>query len=79
MLFEDEIDILYKRATYGTLSNQFTDWHLKNEDGVTVAHVAAKFNNLPARFNIAFPEVWEMKDNFGKTVAEVALENGYKI
>jgi len=47
------------------------DWELADENGRTVAHVAAEQGHLPADF-----DQWELADKNGKTVAHVAAMYG---
>jgi len=49
---------------------------IKDNNGVTVAHVLAKRNALPLNF-LAMEEIIYTKDNFGKTVAEYFFDEMY--
>lgn len=51
----------------GPLPPDFTDWTLADEDGVTIAHVAALHNHLPDGF-----QGWDIAMENGHTVAYVA-------
>lgn len=47
-------------------------WALADNDGLTVAHMAAVRNRLPADF-----DRWALADNDGRTVAHVAVAMGH--
>ena len=65
----DKMDFekLLKMEEEGTLPNDFKDWDLANDIGVTIAHQAAIFGRLPESFSN-----WELTDNKGWTVAHLA-------
>ena len=54
---------LFKQAKNGTLCDRFSEWELCDEKGWTIAHEAAKYNNLPENFNQYY-----LSDNDGTTV-----------
>jgi hypothetical protein len=60
----------FEMAKAGTLPADFTQWELEHE-GISVAHVAAKFGHLPVVF-----DKWEIKDKDGFSVAHVAAGRG---
>ena len=62
----------FEMAREGTLPEGFDQWHLADEDGWTVAHVAAGWRHLPKDFN-----QWELADKDGWTVAHEVAAHGY--
>ena len=62
----------FELARKGELPEGFTDWHLADKNGWTVAHVAAWHGHLPHGFTGL-----HMADNNGRTVAHVAAQRGH--
>ena len=68
----NELKTLFEQAREGTLPPDFDRWDLKDDWGISVAHVAAKHGHLPSDF-----DQWGLKDRFGLSVAhEAALSDG---
>lgn len=55
-----------QNPSYCYFDNSFYGWKLENENGQTLAHVAAVHGLLPDDFN-----QWDMKDKYGTTVGMV--------
>jgi hypothetical protein len=58
---------LFDQAQEGTLPEGYDLWDLRDNDGDTVAHMAAYYNNLPPEFNR-----WDLADYDSWTVAHAA-------
>ena len=68
----NELKTLFEQAREGNLPQNFDRWDLKDEWGISVAHVAAKHGHLPPDF-----DQWGLKDGFGLSVAqESGLRDG---
>lgn len=72
--FEDIIQMVKCKR----LPSSFDKWSLSNH-GIAVAHMAARYGNLPKNFHIDYPEIWESKNNRGDSVRDVALKHNYEI
>ncbi len=62
---------LFKQAREGTLQPEFDQWGISDEEGWSVAHVAAYYDNLPPEF-----DQWDLVDDDGWSVAHVAAPVG---
>jgi hypothetical protein len=69
---EQYYDYFAELAYKGLLPEGFSNWGLCDEDGWTIAHMAAHWGNLPLDF-----DMWELVDNDGRTVAHEALEEDH--
>ena len=63
---------LLMTAKRGELPIDFTDWHLANKNGFTVAHAAALYGRLPPTFT-----QWDFASQDGWTVAHLAARAGH--
>lgn len=66
MKTREEILELFSKAENGTLSEDFQEWNLCDEQGWTIAHQAAYHGHLPENFHS-----WDLTDKYGVTVESV--------
>jgi hypothetical protein len=72
MANDKDINHWFNLADKGDLPPGFSQWSLRDKNGMTVAHMAAKKGKLPPGF-----ELWDIADNNGRTVAHEAALWGY--
>ena len=72
--FED----ITQMVKYRRLPPSFNKWSLSNH-GIAVAHMAARYGDLPDNLHKDYPEMWGSKNNRGDSVRDVALKYGYEI
>ena len=61
----------YDDARSGYLPADFDQWDLADEDGCTVAHVAAYCGKLPPDF-----DQWDLANKYGWTVSHIVAKSG---
>ncbi len=66
------LEDLFRTAGDDTFPKSFDQWELADENGWTVAHIAAVTNHLPEDFSL-----WSLASNTGWTVAHTAAAYGY--
>ena len=70
---EEGATVAHVAAEWGELPDDFDQWSIGADKWTSVAHWAAEHGTIPKNFP---KELWYMKNNHGKTVAQVAQEYG---